>query len=68
MGAAVTGAGVGSLAAPSQLTKDAATRASAPVEREAIVKRVSLAETRRQDEYIWRNEETTVKVRQVIGR
>ena len=31
-------------------------------EREAIVNRVSLAETRRQDEYIWRNEETTVKV------
>ena len=37
-------------------------------EREAIVKRVSLAETRRQDEYIWRNEETAVKVRQVTGR
>ena len=37
-------------------------------EREAIVNRVSLAETRKQDEYIWRNEETAVKVRQVTGR
>ena len=37
-------------------------------EREAIVNRVSLAETRRQDGYIWRNEETAVKVRQVTGR
>ena len=37
-------------------------------EREAIVNRVSLAETRRQDEYIRRNEETAVKVRQVTGR